>query len=359
MGMSRREASSSAFPYCWRKRPRSSTPLSRISAWIVGGLAPARRPFLVLAGLGQVAAPVHGHPAEDLRTREVLRVAAYLPDALVRVAGVLDGLVDQIGDALPRLIDDLGGPLANIGVDGVKDHAPYVVLVLVPGAIPNPHGPRVSIAGEVVEGVFGEVLLAPDAVHDLQGPIRLGGTADGLQDKGEVFDRLPFKAQAVQGAQHERGVPDPGVPVVPVAGPARCFGQRGGGCRHDGARRGVAQPLEGQGTALHVAPPRMIRKIAGGQPVPPVVNGVVVLGPGLVHRVGTRSPPRKGPQRRCRPDSGWCARSNEPRSCPAARWSSPTAPDRPPGDAHSENRSCRRHTPRPRWRRRTRSWARC
>ena len=62
----------------------------------------------------------------------MLRIAPDLPDALVGVAGVGDGRVDQAGQALPRLLDDLGRTLADVGVDGIQEHAPHVVLMLVP-----------------------------------------------------------------------------------------------------------------------------------------------------------------------------------------------------------------------------------
>ena len=96
-------------------------------------------PLVVLAGPGQVAAPVHGHPAQDLGGGELLGVAPDLPDALVGVAGVFDGGVDEAGQALPGLFDDLGGPVAHVGVDGVEEHAPHVVLVLVPGPVADSH----------------------------------------------------------------------------------------------------------------------------------------------------------------------------------------------------------------------------
>ncbi len=74
-----------------------------------------------------------------------------------------------------------------------------------------------------------------------------------LEHEGEVLERLPVEAEPVERAQHERGVADPGVAVVPVARPAGRLGQRGRGRRHDGAGGGVAQTLEGERAALDVA----------------------------------------------------------------------------------------------------------
>ena len=55
-----------------------------------------------------------------------------------------------------------------MGVDGVEEHPPDVVLVLVPGAVAHPDRPGIPVAGQMVEGALGEVPLAADAVHDLQ-----------------------------------------------------------------------------------------------------------------------------------------------------------------------------------------------
>ena len=65
-------------------------------------------------------------------------------------------------------------------------------------------------------------------------------------------------------------VPNPRIPIVPVAGSPRCFGERGGRRRHDRASGCVAQTLQGQGAALYVAAPGMIGERAIRQPVPPV-----------------------------------------------------------------------------------------
>ena len=58
--------------------------------------------------------------------------------------------------------------LVELGVDRVEEHAPHVVLVLVPGAVADPHRTRSPVAGQVVEGPLGQVPLTADAVHDLE-----------------------------------------------------------------------------------------------------------------------------------------------------------------------------------------------
>ena len=178
-------------------------------------------------------ASIGGHPAQHLRGGELLGVASDLPDALVGIVAVCDGVIDEPGQALPHVPDDLLGlALVQVGVDRVEEHAPNVVLMLVPGAVSDPHRTRPPVTGEVVEGALGQVPLTADAVHDLELERFVQVTsAHRLEYEAEVLERLPVEAQPVQRAQHERGVPDPGVAVVPVAGPARGFRQRGGRAR--------------------------------------------------------------------------------------------------------------------------------
>ena len=122
----------------------------------------------VAAFLGEVGAARRGHPAQDLGRGEVLGLTADLPDPLVGFAPVLQGGVNEPGEPFPHRRDDLGGPAAELDVDGVEDHSPHVVLVLVPGAVADPNRARSPIPGQVAESPFGQVAFPADAVHDLQ-----------------------------------------------------------------------------------------------------------------------------------------------------------------------------------------------
>src|SRR5262249_13333787 len=124
--------------------------------------------FAVAAFFGQVGAAGGGDPAQHLGGGEVLGLPADLPDPLVRLAVVLQGVVDEAGEPFPHRRHDLAGQAAELDVDGVEDHAPHVVLFLVPGAVADPDRARSPVAGQVVEGAFGQVAFAADAVHDLQ-----------------------------------------------------------------------------------------------------------------------------------------------------------------------------------------------
>ena len=97
--------------------------------------------------------------------------------------------------------------------------------------------------------------------------------AERLEEEREVLERLPVEAEVVQRPQHERGVADPRVAVVPVALAARRLGQRRGARGHDRAGRRVAQALQRERAALDVRPPRVVGDGRHAQPVAPVLLG--------------------------------------------------------------------------------------
>ena len=222
----------------------------------------------------------------------MLRLAPDLPDALIGVARVGDGGLDEPGHTLPDGLHDLRRALPEVDVDGIEEHPPDVVLVLVPGAVSHPHRPRVTPARQVVEGGLGEVLASVDAVHDLQVEVA-ASPGHRLEHEREVLERLPVEPDPVQRAQHERGVTDPGVAIVPVPGATGSLGKRGGGGRHDGATGGVAQTLERQCAALHVTAPRVVGERAVGEPIPPVADGGRELRLCLVQVGGLAAGPRQ------------------------------------------------------------------
>ena len=170
---------------------------------------------------------------------------------------------------------------------GVERLAVDVELQLVGGAVADPDRPRPAPALQVAEGLLGQIGGAVHPVHDLQRPravARLLG--DPLPQPVAERAGLLAVAQAEQGVDGERGVPDPGVPVVPVALAADLLGQPhgGGGDRRPG--RGVGHQLERyRGPAHHLPPAAGV----GGavDPVPPGVGGVV----GQPRQFRRRQPP--------------------------------------------------------------------
>ena len=198
-------------------------------------------------------------------------LAAGLPDPLVRIGPGRDRRLDLFADQLP--VGFGAGPPQRflVQVDRVEQRAPDVVLVLVVGAVADPHRSRPAVAPEVVEGALGQVLLAADPVHDLQ--VRV--LAADFEDEFHERLRLLAEAERVQGPEAEGGVADPAVAVVPVPFPAGRLRQRGGRRGDDRPGRGVGQPLQDQRRALKVDPPGMVREAAGPQPLSPELFGRV------------------------------------------------------------------------------------
>ena len=206
--------------------PFVDAPLQDVLFEGVGPLAPAIGPLRVTPPAGQVGAAVGGHPAQDGGSREVLGFAADLPDALIGIDAVGQRVVDQAGQAFPHGADDLGRSLLQMLVDAVEQHAPHVVLVLVPGAVAHPDRTGPVVPGQVVQCGFAEVALPADPVHDLEIECLVEASlAHALEDEGEVLQRLPVEAQPVEGPKHEPGVADPRVPVVPVPAPPGVSGR--------------------------------------------------------------------------------------------------------------------------------------
>ena len=79
----------------------------------------------------------------------------------------------------------------EVQVDRVEQRTPDVVLLLRVRGVPDPYRTRVGISGQVVELVLGELLLAADAVHDLDVVFAL----DQIGDEGEEVDGLPVETQ--------------------------------------------------------------------------------------------------------------------------------------------------------------------
>ena len=62
-----------------------------------------------------------------------------------------DGVVDETGESLPGHGCTIRGALLEVGVHSIEQHAPYVVLMLVPGAVAHPYRGEFRVAGQVVD----------------------------------------------------------------------------------------------------------------------------------------------------------------------------------------------------------------
>src|SRR5439155_25595455 len=122
-----------------------------------------------------------------------------------------------------------------------------IELRLAPGAVADTHGLRFAPACEVRQFALGQVVLAADAVHDLQ---RRAAAGRAGHERDELL-RLVRAAADVERLQSQAGIADPGVAVVPVALSPDRLGERGRGCGDDGPRRPVRQALQDTGAASH------------------------------------------------------------------------------------------------------------
>ena len=232
--------------------------------------APAGGPLALAARLRQAGAAIDGDPAHQLRGDVVLRFVARLPDPLVRPLPDLDRRLDLLGGDLPEPLAD-AAERSRVDVDRVQQGAVDVVLMLRVGRVPDPYRLRADVAVEMVEGALGQLLLAADPVHDLQ--VRVID-ADALDEAHEV-GCLVVEPEHVQAPEREGGVADPGVAVVPVALAAGRLRQRRGQRRDHAAGRRVHQALQGQGRALQLTAPAMVRELAPLEPAPPRLSGLV------------------------------------------------------------------------------------
>ena len=90
------------------------------------------------------------------------------------------------------------------------------MLVLVVGAVADPHRASPLISGQMGELLLDQRPLPADAVHHLQGTVFIAVRAGHLGDEREEVVRLPVQAQRVQTPQRERRIAHPRVAVVPI-----------------------------------------------------------------------------------------------------------------------------------------------
>ncbi len=205
------------------------------------------RPLLGLGVLAehrrQLHGPVERGPAEHLRGEVVAGIAAHLPHALVLLLPPAGGRVGELGHEALDLRMQLA-ELLVVEVDGVEELTVDIELGLVPGAVADPHRRRVAPAAQVRERALREVVLAADAVHDLQRVVGARTATGGARHERDEVLRLVGARADVERLQREARVADPRVAVVPVALAADGLGERRRRRGDDGARRAVGQPLQ-------------------------------------------------------------------------------------------------------------------
>ncbi len=212
-------------------------------------------------------------------------IPAHLPDALVALAPAVGGSVRHLNQEVPgglvqraQLVAQPARRAQQLAVD--------VELALIPGAVPDAHGPAPAPAGQVAQRPLREVVLAADSEHDLEVGLahpRRGGRGH----PGEEAVCLVGAGRHPERLQRQAGVAHPGVPVVPVALTAHGLGKGGGGGGDDGAGRLEGKRLEDTAAVLDQLPPGAGIALVDVGPGPPSADGGLqplldhVLGPGI------------------------------------------------------------------------------
>ncbi len=249
----------------------------------------------------------------------MLGLAARLPDALVGLVPDLDRALDLVLDDRPQPLRDMAAHL-RVQIDRVEHGAEDVVLLLVVGAVADPHGPRALVAAEVVERRLGQVAFAADPVHDLQAAVAV--TLEVGDELHEVVG-LPVEAERVQPPEREGRVAHPAVAVVPVALALRGLRQRGRRRRDGRTGGGVGEALERERRAVQMPHasdgPGSVRRRASrassarcsraAPPRPRGRAGPPVRAPNRARRIGARPRPACGVHARGCPRSRGADRS--------------------------------------------------
>ena len=224
--------------------------LADVGVDLVGGRLPALGALVVLAQAREARAAVAGDPAHDLRRREVLGLAAHLPDAAVGLAPVRDRVLDLLarGSATSTRAARRATSCAGRSSRAARPRR-RAAAGRRRRCRPAPAArPRSRRGGRACARSSSR--LAADPVHDLQA--RPSSSPATSADEVEEVVGLPVEAERVEAPEHERRVADPRVAVVPVALAAGRLGQRRRRRGDHRAGRRVGQALERQRAALQV-----------------------------------------------------------------------------------------------------------
>ncbi|MFN7918047.1 MAG: hypothetical protein U0Q55_22050 [Vicinamibacterales bacterium] len=156
------------------------------------------------------------------------------PDAGIGRRGRIDRLLDEAPDQgeVPMRVVVHDSRVGQHRVQAQDYLAHQVVLALIGGRVPNANMPVPAVACQVLQAEFLEVAPAIDTVERLQ-RARLGDVHD---EREEPLAFLQV-TEAPKRLDHEGGVAQPAIPVVPRSRRAHRF--RDTGCRGSDDRPGV------------------------------------------------------------------------------------------------------------------------
>ena len=202
--------------------------------------APARHRAVEPVALRGAHRAVHRHPRHHLGVREMLRLAAHLPDAVVGLAPVAFDEVEQHALERPRIVVLREAGLAA-DIQRIDHLAVDVELELRSRGVADAHRRRARVTGQPWQHRLAEDALAGDAVQHGE-VLRPPGRRP--QQPLAPCAGLVAIAGEQQRIERERGVAQPAEPVVPVAHAADALGQRRRRRRHHAAGRRIGERLQ-------------------------------------------------------------------------------------------------------------------
>src|SRR5690606_31605708 len=170
---------------------------------------------------GDLDPAVQREPAVRLRVREMARLVADLPDALIGELPALAHDLDEAEQELPVALVERTARLA-VEICRFEELAIGIELHLLDRAVADANRCRPTVAGKVKQLALGQRTLAGDAVHDLE--ILRPPRAGALEPELEVLGLL-HEAEHEQRGQRQRRIADPRVAIVPVTTATDLLGQ--------------------------------------------------------------------------------------------------------------------------------------
>ena len=152
------------------------------------------------------------------------------------------------------------------------------------GLVAGAHRSHAAIAGQRRHLGLGQTLFQGDAVDGLQ--TAMLGAGNDVGDVIQMVFHGPRRAEPVEGLDHEIGVPEPAIAVVPVAPAVRRLGDRRGHGGDDAAAFLEAAQLQRDGGADHRVLPFEGHRQVAGKLEPVLLGASEELAAGLIERAG-------------------------------------------------------------------------
>src|SRR3989454_1021441 len=194
---------------------------------------------------GDPGQPIAAGPTHHARRRVHARRAAQLPDSGVWLIEHPRRSLAECFEAMEQdLVSAPHDPVVEEHVGGGQDgRAVDIVLDLPIRLIPDPHRPQAAVPGEGIDFPLVGDRVPADPICGLQ--TSGFSVGDDVQDVTQIALHRVRVAQPIEGVDHEVGVAQPAIAVVPVAPAPRCFGNRRRHRRDD--RAGIFEHVELQG----------------------------------------------------------------------------------------------------------------